>query len=204
MSGALGQEPEGATPLTDEDLDGLIPSWVATKGNLNRAEAENILRARAGIQRSQRRPSRWYLEPGGLETLHREMFGNVWRWAGTLRRREANIGIDPYRISAELHNLREDVRAQIGDGENTAYPVVELAVRFHHRLVAIHPFPNGNGRHSRFSAELVLADLGGSGLTWGGGGDLVNASQLRQDYLAALRLADRGEFGPLIEFAVRS
>ncbi len=92
--------------------------------------------------------------------------------------------------------------AQIGDGQDTAYPIIELAVRFHHRLVAIHPFPNGNGRHSRFAAELLLADLNGSGLTWGGG-ELASASELRSEYMAALRLADRGEYDSLIEFAVR-
>lgn len=202
MSGALGQEPEGATPLTDDDLQGLIPAWVTTKADLNRAEADNIFRARARIQRSRRHPY-WYLEPGGLESLHKQMFGEVWRWAGTTRLRETDVGIDPYQISVQLHNLREDVRAQIGDGQNTAYPITDLAVRFHHRLVAIHPFPNGNGRHSRFAAELLLSDLGGSGLTWGGGGDLASASELRTDYIAALRIADRGEFEPLIEFATR-
>jgi len=203
VSGALGQESEGATPLTEQELEGLRLAWVTTKADLNRAEAENILRARAKLQRTRRRRLFWYLDQSGLQALHKEMFGEVWNWAGTLRRRETNLGVDPVQIAVMLHDLREDVLAQVGDGKDTVYPIAELAVRFHHRLVAIHPFANGNGRHARLAAELLLADLGGSGLTWGGGGELVRISQLRTEYLIALRRADHGEFGALIEFAAR-
>lgn len=202
MSGVLGEEPEGATPLTDDELQGLRLAWVTTKAELNRAEAENILRARAKLQRTRRRSTFWYLNHAGMKELHKEMFGEVWNWAGTIRRRETNIGVEPVQIAVMLRNLCEDVRAQVGTGNDSAYPIVELAVRFHHRLVLIHPFPNGNGRHSRFAAELLLADLDGPSLTWGGG-ELVDASELRSEYIAALRLADRGEFESLIEFAGR-
>ncbi|MDA8118317.1 MAG: mobile mystery protein B [Actinomycetota bacterium] len=202
MSATFGREPEGATPLEAEERDGLLPGWVSTREDLNRAEAENIVRARDKLERTRSRSPFWYLEESGLRELHSEMFGEVWSWAGTLRRRETNIGADPRQIAVMLRDLHGDVLAQIGDGISTAYPLVELAVRFHHRLVWIHPFPNGNGRHSRFAAELLLADLGGKGLTWGGGG-LSEASPRRSEYLAALRSADRGEFSALVEFATR-
>lgn len=202
MRRTFGPEPDGATPLAEEDFEGLVPSWVSTKADLNRAEAENILRARARLLRRRSRPRFWYLEEGGLRDLHFEMFGEVWSWAGSLRRRETNIGVAPAQIAVMLRDLRGDVLAQIGGGTDTAYPPVELAVRFHHRLVLTHPFPNGNGRHARFAAELLLADLGQSGLTWGGGVPAA-ASQLRDEYLAALRNADRGEYADLTESSTR-
>ncbi len=202
MSPSFGPEPEGATPLEDEELDGLLPGWVSTREDLNRAEGENILRARAKLRRTRSRSLFWYLDESGLRELHYEMFGEVWSWAGTLRRRETNIGVDPHQIAVKLRDLRGDVLTQIGDGINTAYPFIELAVRYHHRLVWIHPFPNGNGRHSRYAAELLLADLGESGLTWGGGVP-SETSELRDEYLDALRSADRGEFAALIGFAIR-
>lgn len=146
MSG-FNEQPEGATPLTHEDLQGLRLSWITAQGELNQAEAENVLRGRTWAFR--RRPKFWYLADGGPELLHKQMFGDVWTWAGQMRRREANIGIAPFRISVELRNLREDTLAQIGDHAHVAYSPDELAMRFHHRLVAIHPFLNGNGRHSR-------------------------------------------------------
>ena len=146
----------------------------------------------------------WYLPDVGLLDLHRRMFGDVWAWAGMLRQREANIGIDPRQISAALRLLSDDTLAQIGDGRDLAYPTDELAVRFHHRLVLIHPFANGNGRHSRLAADLLVAELGAEPFTWGGA-ELTTASDLRADYLAALRDADRDhDFTALIEFARRA
>jgi len=131
------------------------------------------------------------------------MFGDVWAWAGKLRRRETNIGIEPHLIPVALRDLCDDTLAQIGDGETLAYPADELAVRFHHRLVVIHPFPNGNGRHARLATDLLVADLDAEPFTWGGA-ELTSPTELRTDYLAALRHADSSlDFTPLIAFARR-
>lgn len=197
------EHPDGATPLTPEDVDGLKPSWITTQGELNQAEAENILRGRLWASRISRPPF-WYLRDAGLRDLHRHMFGEVWTWAGTLRRRETSIGIDPHQIPVALSNFCDDVLAQIGDGNNLAYPADELAVRFHHRLILIHPFPNGNGRHSRLATDLLITDLHVEPFTWGGL-ELTSPTDLRSDYLAALRHADNSsDFAALIEFARRS
>jgi Fic-DOC domain mobile mystery protein B len=195
-------QPEGATPLTEEDLEGLKPSWVSTQAELNHAEAENILRGRLWASRA-RRPPFWYLRDPGLQDLHQRMFGDVWAWAGKLRQHETNIGIDPSQIPVAMRDLCEDTVAQIGDGNNLAYVTDELAVRFHHRLVLIHPFPNGNGRHSRLATDLLVADLGAEPFTWGGT-ELITATDVRSDYLTALRHADTShDFAPLIAFARR-
>ena len=199
----VGGQPDGATPLTAEDMDGLKASWISTQGELNQAEAESILRGRLWASRA-RRPPFWYLRDAGLQDLHRRMFGDVWLWAGKLRMREAKIGIDPHQIPVALRVLCDDTLAQIRDGSNLAYPADELAVRFHHRLVLVHPFANGNGRHSRLAADLLVADLGAEPFTWGGA-ELTAPSELRADYLAALRHADRAlDFTLLIEFARRT
>jgi Fic-DOC domain mobile mystery protein B len=196
------EPPAGATPLTRDDIEGLKPSWISTQAELNRAEAENILRGRGWASRT-RQARLWYLNDTGLRLLHRHMLGDVWTWAGRLRVGETNIGIDPYQIPVALRALGEDTLAQIGDGASLAYPIDELALRFHHRLVLIHPFRNGNGRHSRLAADLLIADLRAEPFTWGGS-DLTNSSSLRTDYLAAIRHADTTQdFGPLIAFARR-
>jgi Fic-DOC domain mobile mystery protein B len=196
----FGGQPDGATPLTEQDVAGLKPSWITTQGELNQVEAENILRARLWASRT-RRPAFWYLRDTALQDLHRRMFGDVWTWAGTLRRRETNIGIDPHQIPVALRDLCEDTLAQIGDGTNLAYPSDVLAIRFHHRLVLTHPFQNGNGRHSRLAADLLIADLNSGPFTWGGS-ELTNPTELRANYLAALRHADiTHDFAPLIAFA---
>lgn len=196
-------QPDGATPLTTEDVEGLKPSWVSSQAELNQAEAENILRGRLWASRA-RRPPFWYLRDAGLKDLHQRMFGDVWAWAGQLRQRETNIGLDPHQIPVAMRDLCEDTTAQIGSGSKLAYPADELTVRFHHRLVLIHPFRNGNGRHARLATDLLVADLGAEPFTWGGA-ELTAPTDLRTDYLTALRHADTTlDFTPLIEFARRT
>lgn len=194
-----GREPPGATPLDEEDLAGLKLSWIATRDELNQAEADNIFQAR--LWAFARRGRCWYLEPDQLHLLHRRMFGDVWSWAGKQRRQETDIGIDPYRIAVALRDLCEDTKAQVGDGSNLAYPAAELAMRFHHRLVAIHPYPNGNGRHSRLTTDLLARDLGIDAFSWGSG-ESAAGGDTRQRYLKALRAADSDQgFADLIAFA---
>jgi Fic-DOC domain mobile mystery protein B len=129
--------------------------------------------------------------------LHRRMFGDVWRWAGTFRISERNIGIDHWLIPIELRKLLDDTKAQIGA---QSYPPDEIAVRFHHRLVQIHPFPNGNGRHARMMADLLIEQLGGESFTWGKG-SLGTVGAVRQAYVRALKAADAHDVEPLRIFA---
>jgi len=183
-----------ATALTAGERGGLIPTWIVTRADLNRAERDNI----AAGQRWARRGRVDVLDPGALFTLHRRMFSDVWRWAGQARRSERNIGVaDWWRVREHLDVLLGDVRAQIDAG---ARPADEVAVAFHHRLVAIHLFPNGNGRHARLAADLLAERLGRPPFSWGRG-DLIDAGRTRAAYVAALRAADAHDLAPLLAFA---
>ena len=135
-----------------------------------------------------------------VRRLHKRMFGDTWRWAGTFRSTEKNIGIDPARIQPALLDLSKDVETQL---EHKSYPLDEIAARFGHRLVSIHPFANGNGRLSRTMADLLLVQQGTERFSWGAGNNLVAVGDARQAYLNALRAADAREYGPLLVF-VRS
>jgi Fic-DOC domain mobile mystery protein B len=190
VSSVGSDEPEGATPLDEEDLRGLLRTDIALRHELNLAEAQNIASGQLWAFARRRPPLRWLTE-AELKTLHRRMFGDVWRWAGTFRRRETNIGVAPYSIAAELRSLLLDVQAQTADPSSLAWPADEIAVRFHHRLVAIHPFPNGNGRHARLAADVLAVGLGQPSFTWGQAGYLTESSTARGLYLEALRTADR-------------
>jgi len=189
--------PAGATPLSPEDEVGLIPN-LATKADLNEFEAVNIAAGALWAVRS-RRIRKDFPNVTALMLLHKRMFDKTWRWAGKFRRVDTNIGIDWHNIAAELHNLCENVRAQL---EYEAYPIDEIAARFHHELVAIHPFPNGNGRHARLAADLLLAQHGRPPFSWGQA-SLVVAGDTRSTYIHALQQADAGLIGPLLAF-VRS
>ncbi|MFH1797385.1 MAG: mobile mystery protein B [Pseudomonadota bacterium] len=193
----LFQEPEDATPLEPQEREGLLQSWITHRKDLNEAEQENIVGGAAWARRLRRLPLDRLLSVDFMQTLHSRMFGDVWQWAGTFRTTERNIGIQAYRIATELAALLSDVRFWI---EHETYPRDEIAIRFHHRLVAIHPFPNGNGRHARLAADLLVDRLGGEPFSWGGG-SLADVGELRARYVAALRAADDHDIGPLLEFA---
>jgi Fic-DOC domain mobile mystery protein B len=192
----LFREPEDATPLAAEEREQLLQSWITHRADLNRAEEVNILDGAAWARGRRRRPADM-LSTGFATLLHRQMFGDVWKWAGTWRTTARNIGVDAWRIGTDVAALLDDVRFWI---EHETYPPDELAVRLHHRLVAIHPFPNGNGRHSRLMADLLVERLGRTPFSWGSG-TLANAGDLRRRYVAALRAADHHDIGPLLAFA---
>lgn len=184
---------EGHTQLADEDKQGLIPSYIATRGELYEAEQRNIAEALLG-----RAPTRdQILDDRYLRELHKSMFHQVWRWAGQYRLRETNIGIDPNLIAAEVRKLTHDATAWI---DYETYEVIETVVRFHHRLSHIHPFPNGNGRWSRVAADLLSVALGGEPLSWGSHLKLDTA-ELRRRYIQALHAADNGDMSLLAAFA---
>lgn len=188
---------EAATILTHEEKAGLIPSWVTYRHELNEVEQENIAQARLWAFRQRRRN---LLSEDFLLDLHKRMLGRVWRWAGKFRTSERNIGVPAWRISTDVRMLLDDAQLWVAQ---SVYQPDELAVRFHHKLVWIHPFPNGNGRHSRMLGDLLARHLGAEPFTWGSSGTLTQANTLRARYVAALQAADRHDITPLLAF-VRS
>ena len=195
MKDPLEEQDDASTPLTEEEREDLIPSYIALRPELNEAEQANILEAEEWAFARKRD----VLDERFLTGLHKRMFGRVWRWAGKFRKTERNIGIDAYRITVELRQLLDDCRYWI---EHGTYEPDEIAARFHHRLVWIHPFPNGNGRHARTATDLLLVSMGRPRLTWGRV-NLVDPGETRQRYVDALRAADHHDIGPLLAF-VRS
>ena len=193
----LFQEPDDATPLMPEERERLLQTWITHRRDLNEAEQENIIQGTAWARKTRRAGPEAPLEESFVRTMHKRMFGNVWGWAGAFRQTDRNIGIGWYRIPAELAAMLEDVRYWV---RNETFPPDEIAIRFHHRLVAIHPFPNGNGRHARLMADLIIERLGGKPFSWGGG-SLHNIGELRAAYVTALQAADNHDIGPLILFA---
>lgn len=193
----LFQEPDDATPLAHEERDGLLQTWVTHRRDLNDAEQENIAKGAMWARRRRGLTAARLLEESSARTLHGRMFGDVWSWAGTYRLTERNIGIQPHRISVEMVTMFADARYWV---EHSSHPPDEIAVRLHHRLVAIHPFPNGNGRHARLMADLLIEKLGGDAFSWGGG-SLVDVGELRSRYVAALQAADGHQIEPLLAFA---
>lgn len=184
------------TPLSPEEQESLIPS-LSTQQELNEWERENILRARA-----------WALNPGQLRKaepaadgyvreLHRRMFDQTWRWAGQYRHTEKNIGILVHEIRERLGTLLGDVSYWIA---NQTYHTDEIAIRFHHQLTVIHPFPNGNGRHARLIADVLAVKLGRPEFTWGRT-EIAAAGSARDAYLRALKLADTGNLQEIIRFS---
>jgi len=195
MTDPLVPQNDEGTKLTEEEREGLIPSYITLRSELNEAEQANILEAEEWAFARKRN----LLEEEFLNNLHKRMYGNVWRWAGRYRTSGKNIGVDAYRIPTELRQLLDDCRYWI---ENGTYEPDEIAVRFHHRIVSIHCYPNGNGRHARLAADLLLKSMGQERFSWGGK-NLVDVGETRGRYIAALQTADEHDIGPLLEF-VRS
>jgi Fic-DOC domain mobile mystery protein B len=189
----LFQEPAHATPLSLEERRDLIPAYIAYRCELNEAEQENIARAQDWGLGRKRDP----LTEKFIKELHRRMLGEVWKWAGRFRTSDRNLGLPFYEIPMALRQLLADTHAWI---EYQAYAPDEIAVRFHHRLVQIHPFPNGNGRHARLTADLLVMRLGMQRFSWGRE-SLRDAGTARRRYIAALQAADHHDIGPLLEFA---
>lgn len=183
-----------ATPLTAEERNGLIPTHIALRSELNELEQTNI----AAADRWAFSRKRNVLDEAFLRGLHRRMFDRVWRWAGDYRTTERNLGVPPYRIQPDLIQIIGDARYWL---ENKTYAPDELAVRFHHRIVLVHPFPNGNGRWSRLAADLLAVQQGGHRFTWGSAANLQASSDVRRAYIGALHAADDHDLSGLIAFA---
>lgn len=193
----MAQSPvEDATPLDPDEAEGLIPSHIGTREELNEWEQANI--AAAAVWLEEKRPEP-VLTMRFLEELHRRMFDKTWKWAGVFRWTGKNIGVPVSSIREDLNNLLKDTDHWI---EHKTYSTDEIAARFHHRLVSIHPFPNGNGRHARLMTQALQDQRGVPRFTWGWG-SLLKDGETRTAYITALQAADRGVYEQLITF-VRS
>ena len=188
---------EGQTPLEEDEKEGLLISTVATRGELDEFEQQNIEQA---IQWTLTRSFKIeiILTETFIREVHKRMYGDVWDWAGDFRKTDKNIGIDKWQIPTALRNLIDDTRYWI---TNKTYSPDEIAIRFKHRIVSIHCFPNGNGRHSRLMADIMIEKIFKQQVFTWGAANLVSPGDARGEYLAALRKADAGIIEPLIKFA---
>ncbi len=184
---------DAATPLAPGERDGLIPTYIALRSELNEAEALNV----AAGERWALSRKRDVLDEPFLQRLHKQMLGDVWRWAGTYRTTPRNIGVDAWMIPVALRQVIEDARYWV---EHASWSMDELAVRYAYRLVTVHPFPNGNGRWLRLAGDLMALQLGGARFTWGRT-SLTTLSDTRRAYVAALKVADSGDLSALLAFA---
>jgi Fic-DOC domain mobile mystery protein B len=196
---SIGPEPSGATPLEEEDLEGLIPDFVATRADLNQVEFENITKALPWAQQQAHSLGvEGILDYGFMLALHRRMFGDVWTWAGTQRQRVTNIGVEPHLIVTQSQLALDDAKYWHTQG---VFDTDDLAARIHGRLVSVHPFRNGNGRCTRMMADLYLTAAGAEPFTWGGANLDVDGSG-RATYISALiKAATTGEYADLVRFA---
>ena len=187
--------PDGATPLDPDEIEGLRFKHVETRGELNQLEQQNIQNGLKWLERQKSIPA--ILSESFIRRLHKELFGDVWSWAGRFRLTGKNLGVDPTVIGVELRNLLDDTNYWI---EHDTFDRLEFAARFHHRLVQIHAFPNGNGRHARIMTDVVLERLLGEQRLGWGNTSLDDQGKVRMAYIGALRQADKGGYGPLIVF----
>ncbi len=195
--GLTGAHSPGATPLEPDDIEGLIPGHIRTQAELNEWEEANILQARDWLARPRVRKTPFdYLF---ALRLHKQMFGRTWRWAGRIRQRETNIGVDPRTIAQLFPQALANAEIQLSQNPSG---IDRIAAQLHHRLVVIHSFRNGNGRHARLLVDVLLSENGHRGFAWGSG-NLTAEGDVRARYLSALRAADAGDFSPLFAF-VRS
>ena len=186
--------PDGATPLNEDEKQDLIPTHIVTQSQLNEWEQANILAAEGWLFARKRRN---LLTESFLRTLHRRMFSATWKMAGTNRSTGTNIGVPASQVSTSVRDICDDVVLWLREA---VFPVDEIAIRLHHRLVFIHPFANGNGRHTRLMADAVLFNADAPLFTWGLH-DLQSTGTSRPMYLEALREADRGDISRLLKFA---
>ena len=189
---------QGATPLDPDELEGLKFPHVDTKSELDQLEQQNIQEGLIWLEKQ--RKYKDFINESFARELHKQLFGSVWDWAGKFRLSDKNIGVDYLVIGVKLKDLFDDANYWV---ENRIYNKEEFAAKFHHKLVLIHPFPNGNGRHARIMTDIILEKyLKESPIKWGGD-SLISDSDHRKHYIDALRMADKGDYQSLIEFISR-
>lgn len=188
---------DGQTPLNDDEKEGLRIPTIATRGELDEYEQHNIEQALQWILKSSFTAEKIFTE-SFLREVHRKMYGDVWKWAGEFRQSGKNIGVDREQIAPQLRTLLDDAKYWVA---NNTYPPDEIAVRFKHRLVSIHCFPNGNGRHSRLMADIIIEKIFKKPVFTWGAANLGKKGDPRTAYLTVIKSADAGNIKPLLEFA---
>ncbi|EJL62829.1 mobile mystery protein B [Flavobacterium sp. CF136] len=188
---------DGQTPLNDDEKEGILIKSITTHGELDEHEQLNIEKAIEWVIGLKLEKERILTEEF-IKTLHKKMLGKVWRWAGEFRRSEKNIGVKWINIGIDLRTLLDDTKFWI---ENKTFPPDEIAIRFKHRLVNIHCFPNGNGRHSRIMADIIIESVFGETIFTWNHSNMVKANETRAEYIKSIREADKGNIKRLINFA---
>ena len=188
---------DGQTPIDEDEKDGILIATITTRSELDEFEQLGVEKALEWTLR--RKPNlQQILTEDFIKELHRRMFADVWKWAGALRTTNKNIGVDKYMIAPELRNLLDDCTCWI---DHKTFSEDEIAVRFSHRIVTIHPFANGNGRHSRLLADILINNGFGKPVFSWGRLNLTNKGEARARYLSALQEADNQNYAPLLQFA---
>jgi len=189
------QQKKGTTYLDEEALDGIIPKGIETKEELDAVEFLNVLQGTKWLSKNLKKVS--VLDEVTLKKVHKQMFGDVWTWAGKIRKRNLNLGVDFFNILVELKRLKDDVAFWV---KNRSFNDVDIAIRLHHRLVWVHPFVNGNGRWGRAITDAWLLSKKQPAFSWGGS-NLSIDKKARREYIGALNQADKFNFKALLEFA---
>ncbi len=185
------------TPLDEDEKEGLLIPSIATRAELDEFEQQNIEEAIQRVLTRSLKPKTIFTEKF-VRNLHKRMYGNVWGWAGEFRKSNKNLGLDKYQIPVALKTLLDDALFWV---ENETYSPDEIAVRFKHRIVSIHCFPNGNGRHSRLMADVIIDKIYKEPVFAWGADNLVEKGDSRTTYLKAVKEADNGNYKPLLAFA---
>lgn len=183
--------------LDEEEKDGLLILTIATRGELDEFEQQNIEKAVQWILGRTFKPELFFTEDF-VRMLHKRMYADVWAWAGEFRKTNKNIGVDKWKIPSDLKYLLDDAKYW---HENNTYTQDEIAVRFKHRIVSIHCFPNGNGRHSRLMADIIIEKIYKQPVFSWGAANLSDEGDARKSYLKAIKTADRGDYSLLLAFA---
>lgn len=188
---------DGQTPIDEDEKEGLLIETITTKGELDEFEQQNIEEALQWVIGKKFKAKDVFTEKF-ICNLHKRMYNNVWAWAGNFRKTNKNIGIDKFQIPMSLKVLCDDALYWF---ENQTYPAEEIAIRFKHRIVSVHCFPNGNGRHSRLMGDIIIEKLFGQKPFPWGAANLSKANDTRSAYLKAVKQADQGNYKPLLDFA---
>ena len=194
MGKLLDHLPDGSTPLEDES--GLRLKWIKNQNQLNQVEAENINIAYGKYLEGPKRAFPKWFTIQHIDLVHKTMFGKVWSWAGKYRKTEKSIGMPVYQIPTELKKLEQDME----DWERRNWDPIEISARVHHRLVWIHPYENGNGRHGRFVGDMILHAFKYAFPIWP---KIAENGNEREVYIQALKEADQGSFDFLMQYLVR-
>lgn len=188
---------DGQTPISEEEKEGLLIKSITNRVELDELEQLNIEKAVEWTLLT-RFSKEIILSEDFVKSVHRKMFGDVWEWAGKFRKSEKNIGVPWIKIGMELRMLIDDTKYWI---EHNTYPPDEIAIRFKHRLVKIHCFPNGNGRHSRLMADIIIEFVFGLAVFSWNNSNLVKPGDARKEYIDSIKQADNGSIESLIRFA---